>query len=362
MIIYFVVLAVVVAAIGLAGRDGESRVGRRLMYAIAFACLVLVSGLRSGGVGTDAEGYHDVFERATDFAGVWNAGVEPGVALLSWLAKLIYNDYLVLFTLVAVIVTLCFLTGIRKLSVNPVTSVFVLLASGAFYFSFNGMRQGIAIAVLFLAIPFIYYRKFWPFLACVAVACFFHTSAIMVLPVYFIVPRKNDFRYNALMFGAVVVSVLFFSELVALAGRLNPRYLEYGATVGRLSHGLAYAASVIAIGFFFLYFKRYVQQHRSWYDLLLNLYLLGVVVTVVAVVRTTNVSGVMRMNAYFTISQILLWPIVFVNLEGSRHRDMVGLAFVILFLVYNGMLLAKFSNLTPYTFNPLVRTWFSSLF
>jgi hypothetical protein len=184
----------------------------------------------------------------------------------------------------------------------------------------------------------------------------------MVLPVYFIVPRKNDFRYNALMFGIVVVSVLFFSELVALSGRLNLRYLEYGE-VGRLSSGLSFAASVVAIGLFFLYFRRYVQQlHRPWYDLLLNVYLLGVVVTVVAVARTIFVSGVLRMNTYFTTSQILLWPIVFADLPGSRRRDLILIAFVLLFLAYYATYLSRFSNLVPYSFNPLVRTWFSPLF
>jgi hypothetical protein len=358
--VYFVLLFVVTLAIYWS-QKANARTTRTVMYAVAFVSMVLVSGLRSGNVGTDTQGYRNVFERTTNFADVWSAGVEPGVSLLSWLAKLMYGDYLVLFILVAVIVTLCFLIGIRRLSVNPVVSVFVLLASGVFYFSFNGMRQGIAIAVLFLAIPFIYYRTFWAFLVCVAVACFFHISAVMFLPVYFIVPRKNDFKYNAFIFGVVVVSVLFFSELVRLAGRLNPRYLVYGE-IGQLSHGLAYAASVVAIGLFFLYFKRYVRQHRQWYDFLLNLYLLGVVVTVVAVARTTIVSGVMRMNAYFITSQILLWPMVFANLQGSRHRDLVRFAFVVLFLVYHGILLARFSNLVPYSFNPLVRNGFRLLF
>lgn len=356
MLIYFVVLAITVAAIYSASREGQSRSVQRLMYAIAFASLVLVSGLRSSAVGTDAGGYAHRFARAAETTESQDTRLELGFSLLSQLAKLIYDDYLMLFTLVAAIVTLCFLVGIRKLSVSPVVSVFVLLASGAFYFSFNGLRQGIAIAVIFLAFGFIYYRKLWAFLACVAVACFFHISAIMVLPAYFIVPRKNDFRYNAMVFGAVVVSVLFFSELVALAGRLNPRYLVYGE-VGQLSRGLVYAASVVAIGLFFLYFKRYVQEHRPWYDLLLNLYLLGIVVTVVAVFRTTYVSGVMRMNVYFITSQILLWPIVFANLRDFYHRDLVRLAFVVLFLVYHGILLSRFSNLVPYSFNPLVQSW-----
>jgi hypothetical protein len=360
MLIYFILLLVVTFSVYLSQQTSD-RAARFLLYFVAFAALVLVSGLRASSVGTDSGNYVRTFGRISELTEVWKGGFEPGVRLLGWFGKLIYDDYVMLFTLVAVVVTLCFLLGIRRFSVNPATSVFIMLASGTFYFSYNGMRQGIAIAVLFLAIGFIYYRKFWAFLTCIAVACFFHISAIMVLPVYFIVPRRNDFRYNVFIFGVISVSVLFFSELVTLAGRLSPKYLEYGAAVGHLSSGLAYAASVSAIGLFFLYFRRYVREHRPLYDLLLNLYLLGIVITAVAVFRTTFVSGVMRMNTYFITSQILLWPIVFVNLNGSRHLGLFRFAFVALSLVYHGIYVSRFSNLTPYTFNPIMPAWISGL-
>ena len=360
MLIYFILLLVVTLSVYLAQKTSD-RTARFLLYGVAFASLVLVSGLRASSVGTDAASYVRTFQSGSSLSDVPNVTGEPGVPFLSWVGKLIFPNYVMLFTLVAVVVTLCFLLGIRVFSVDPATSVFVLLTSGAFCFSFNGMRQGVSIALFFLSIGFVYYRKLWAFLICVAVACLFHLTAIMALPVYFLVPRKNNFRYNAVLFAAIVVSVLSFSELVALAGRLSPKYLDYGAVGGHLTSGLTYAATLVAVGVFFLYFKRHVQQHRPWYDLLLNVYLLGLVVTVVAVVRTTDVSGVMRMNTYFIASQILLWPIVFVNLKGSRHRDVFRFAFVLLSLVFYATYLTRFSNLVPYGFNPIVHTWLPKL-
>jgi hypothetical protein len=361
MLIYFVVLAIAVAAVHQACKEGTGRVGRRLLYASAFALLVLIGGLRSSSVGTDVSGYVRHFEATAELADVRSSGLEPGIPLLSWLAHYVSSDYAAFFTLVAIVVAAGFFLGIRKLSVNPAMSVFVMLASGAYYFSFNGLRQGIAAAVLFLAIGFIYYRKLWAFLVCVAVASMFHISAVMFLPTYFIVPRQNNFRYNILILVGVVLATLFFSEMVTLAGRLNQRYLEYGVSVGRRA-GLVYQASVVAMGVFFLYFKRHVQEHRALYDLLLNLYLLGVLVTLVAFARATFVSGVLRMNIYFTSSQILLWPIVFVNLRGHRHRGLAALAFVGFYVVYHATYLSRFSNLVPYELNPLVQSWLPTWF
>jgi len=356
MAVYFAVLAVAVAAVHQACKEGTGWFGRRLLYATAFALLVLVGGLRGSSVGTDVSGYVRRFEATAELADVRSSGLEPGIPLLSWLARYVSSDYMALFVLVAIVVAAGFFLGIRKLSADPAVSVFVMLASGAYYFSFNGLRQGVAVAVLFLAFGFIYYRKFWAFLACVAVACSFHISAIMALPVYFIVPRRNDFRYNTLILLGVILATLFFSEFVTLAGRLNERYLGYGVSVGR-GAGLAYQATTVALGVFFVAFRRSVREHRTLYDMLLNLYLLGVLVTLVAFARATFVSGVLRMNIYFTTSQILLWPIVFANLRGYRHRALAALAFTGFYVVYYATYLSRFSNLVPYELNPLVQAW-----
>jgi hypothetical protein len=358
--VYFALLLAATLSVYLSQKTDEGAARFALLF-IAIASLVLVSSLRSSHVGTDAGTYASGFASSTGTPGVENAAREPGLVVLGWLGRRVYDNYVSLFTLAAIVVTTCFLVGIRRLSVNSAMSVFVLLTSGAFYFSFNGMRQGIATALVFLSFVFIYGRRPLAFLMCIAVASCFHISAAIALPVYLIVPRQNNLRYNVMILVGVVLATLFFSELVTLAGRLNERYIEYGVAVGRRA-GLVYQATVVALGGFFLYFRKRVLEHRPLYDVLLNLYLLGVLVTLVAFVRATFVSGVLRMNLYFISSQILLWPIVFANLRGYRHRDLAALAFTGFYVVYYVTYLSRFSNLVPYTFNPVVQGWFPRLF
>jgi hypothetical protein len=359
MLIYFILLLVVTLLVYLS-QKATGRAARVVLYGLAIASLALVSGIRAAGVGTDSGYYARVFGPANSLSDVTSAGIEPGVPFLSLLSKSVYNDYAVMFALVGIVVASCFLLGVHRLSVEPGVSTFVLLASGTFYFSFNGMRQGIAAAFVFLAFGFIYYRQFWAFAACIAAAALFHLSALIALPAYFIVPRENDFKYNAFIFGAVLVATLFFGEAVTLAGRLNPKYLAYGESVGR-NAGLAYQAFIALVGLFFLYFRRHVQEHLALYDVLLNLYLLGILVTAVSFARATFVSGLLRMNIYFISSQILLWPIVFANLRSHRHVDLLRAAFVAIFLAYHAVYISRFSNLTPYRFNPIVPAWISGL-
>jgi len=360
MVIYFIVLAIVVATVHLANRPRLYRMERLLLFVFAFAVLVLVAGLRSDRVGTDADAYTMAYRQTQTLEDVTSGQFEMGFLFLCWLGRLVTDDYIALFVLVGAMVSACFLWGIRRYSVNPALSVFVLLASGAVYYSFNGMRQGIAIALFFLAIGAVYRRKFLLFLASVAVGYLFHTSALMTLPVYFLVPRKNSLKYNILVFGAVLVAVLFFSELANLAGRLNPRYLAYAApTEG--ARGLAYAGFLVSMSVFFLYFKRRVLQYRPLYDFLLNLYLLGLLVTLVAVAMGTGASGIMRLSSYFSVTQVLLWPIVFVNLQSHRDRRAFLWVFLLGYLLYHALTLQAFSQLVPYRFNPSVSAWFSTL-
>jgi hypothetical protein len=362
VIIYFALLVGVTMVFYVAYRTDDTTASW-FIRAFAFASLVLFSGLRNGWVGTDGSDYVRRFNQIQELADVWHTTVEPGIAFLSWAGKFIYNDYIMLFTMAALIIAACFLFGIHKLSVSPVLSVFVLLASGAFFFQFNGLRQGIAIAIFFLAIAAIYQRRLWVFLICIAVACFFHTSAIVCLPTYFMVPRKNDLRYNVLVFSLVVVSLLLFSALVNMAGMLNARYSQYGGVVQTVrGRGLVYASFLFSVGVFLLYFKRYIQEYRPLYDFLLNLYLLGLVIVATSVLRGTMASGIMRLSGYFTPSQVLLWPIVFTNVRDRGNRGTFLAAFAVLYLVYYGMTLQAFGNIVPYALNPLAQDWFATLF
>ena len=358
MIIYFVVLFIVVIAINRAQKV-EGKFEKRTMYFIVFISLVLLGGLRRTSVGTDAFAYARKFDRTKTIGDVFSTSLEPGYFLLCWLGHFLFDNYLVIFSFVAVIISFCFLWGIHKYSVKPELSIFVLLVSGINFFSYNGTRQGLALAFFFLAYITIHRRQLWRFLSLVAIGYFFHSSIIVTLPIYFLLSRKNSLRFNLTLIVIFFSAILFFDELIGFSAQFNERAYAYGAEIEE-RNGILTLLFLSTLGMIFIYFKKFVPHgYKSQYEFLLNMFLLGLVVGAVGSVQQTNASGIRRMAYYFTLGEVFLWPIVFMSFRNGKSKRDFLIVFVTLYLIYYGLTMQTFGNLVPYRFNPIVLEWFT---
>lgn len=358
MLIYFVLLAVVTFLALAATRTKRRRVSRTL-YALILAALVLVPSCRSHYVGTDAGYYVRFFNQARTLGEVAQQRLEPGYFFLSWLAHAISDNYMAIFFLVALVVAACFVRTIRRWSPVPAMSFFVLLVSGAYFVSFVGARQGLANAVFFLGIGAMFRRKLWLYLLCVAVACSFHMTAIVTLPAYFLVTRKGGARANLLIGALAAFGIVFFDQLVSLGSTVEERFAVYGRTVTQ-GKGLLVLAFICTLCTIFLFYRKYVVQYRPMYDVLLNMYVLGTAICFVTAWQGTSASGIRRLSLYFTLSEILLWPIVLKNMRERKQKRFFLGVFVSLYLIYYGLTLNTFGNLVPFRFNPVIAQWFGS--
>ena len=75
--------------------------------------------------------------------------------------------------------------GVRESS-SPVLAVYLYVATSNYFLSLNIIRQYVAIGIGLVAVRFIRERRLLPFLICVAAAMFFHTTAVLLLPCYFL--------------------------------------------------------------------------------------------------------------------------------------------------------------------------------
>jgi len=356
MVIYLVLLFIVVMCIQIAVKE-EGKVISRLFYFGAFLALILVSTMRSSSVGTDSGSYVNYFNNINSFAAAWGGDLEPGYYFLCRLAHFISNNYISVFFVTAFVVTLCFFVGIYLCSAQKEISFFVLLTSGSFFFFFNGARQGLAIAIIFLATYFLLKRNFWGYLGCVAVAFLFHKTAIIGLVAYFLVNLKNHLKYKLLLMAAIVIGIVFFDKFVDLVSWINPPYATYGE-IAEESHGLLSLFFISAVGAYFVIYQRYIAANRQIYDILLKIFLLGVTMAIFAAIQGVNIYGIRRLSMYFTTAQILLWPVVFTNIKKPLNRRLFLFFFISCYLLYYSLALNAFSNLVPYTFNPLVTSLF----
>lgn len=350
MTVYVVQLIIVCAGAWIA-REARDKLTVGGAQGITLLALISVPTARSLYVGTDAGYYVLYFDMTRTFEDVRNARLEPGYFFLCWIGRFISDNFAIAFFLVATIVALCFAYGIGQLSSNPAMSWFVLIASGAYFVSFNGARQGVAAAIVFAALPALFRGKPLWYLGIVSLALFFHTSALWAFPAYFLVRQKSFARFGLVLGVGSLAAVFRFDDLVGLSGALNVRYAQYGETtdVGR---GLRVLFVLCFIFVFFVLVRILIHKHRGLYDMALRLFAIGVAISVISALQGTGASGIRRLALYYLPVEALLWPVVFANLDPQK-RGALLLVFVLVYGAYWALTMQAFGHLVPYSLNPV---------
>ncbi len=99
----------------------------------------------------------------------------------------------------------------RKYSSDFFLSIFIFIASGKFFWMGNGVKQFWANCIILLFCGALFKKKFWIYAFAVILASYFHTSALVALPVYFFVHGKPWNKKMMLILAGTLLSVTFLS-------------------------------------------------------------------------------------------------------------------------------------------------------
>lgn len=198
----------------------------RLYQFFVFVLLVGFSGLRVG-LGADYEVYENsyVYLYAESFD-----AFEP---LWQWLIlgmRALGLGFHVFLTLIAGITVTLLLYGMRRLSVSyPIGVLFYCLHNIGYVESFNGVRQSLAIMIVFAAFHLLVERRYWHFLGWVIFSCFVHISSLIWIFLLPLLLMRWDWRLMsvALLFSLAIGAPLLGAVGQALASLLPPRYGVY---------------------------------------------------------------------------------------------------------------------------------------
>lgn len=342
MLPYLLVLAFVTYWIVL-----EQKSLNRRSFWMPFIVLTLFGAIRSHRVGTDSGHYTKDFRSNLDIYNFkFDEFVEIGYQLLEFSLLKVTNNYFWLFLITSLVVVYCYLIILRKYSVNYWFSVFLFLTLGIYTFFFNGLRQGLGMAIFVLATPYLLQKRFVPYLVICICASFFHTSALFMLPFYFLVNLRIKPLYKIL--ASFIGSLVISSFLINYIASTNERYEGYTEVSDN-------AGGLLTLGFYtvlllFIYLIIYIYKIRDQYLLkLFTFYSVGVVFIIPIAMLGTNASGPQRLIVYFTWTLTLILPVIFKRINNVYVTSTA----VILFIIYFILTTMRFSNLTPYTINPI---------
>ena len=166
-----------------------------VFLAACFLMLLAVSALRLN-TGWDYTMYtRGFFQMAhSGFDTLEYRGWEYGFNILTKIIAFFTKDQRVYIAVVSVICLAGPFYVILRYSKKPWLSVLLYINLYFFYCSMNFLRQSIAISVIMFAYTFLLDRKLLRYVIFVALAACFHVTALVMLPVYFLVKPKASFK------------------------------------------------------------------------------------------------------------------------------------------------------------------------
>lgn len=178
---------------------------------------IIWAGFRNNSFG-DTSAYRQTFLDAPN--GISQLGnyltdvtKDKGFAVLTVLLKsVIGNSDILFFLIIAFVQLMCIVKVCRKYSCNYWMSIFLFIASTDYVaWMHNGMRQFLAITVIFAATELLLKKKYIPLIGIIIIASTFHASVLFMLPVIFIVQGKAWNKKSILCIIACI-AVLFFVD------------------------------------------------------------------------------------------------------------------------------------------------------
>lgn len=337
-ILYFSVLSFSFFSKKSTGRNG---------ILIILIILLMFYSCRNYTVGTDTLNYvsHYVYNYDRYQYG-FNNEVEIGYQYLDYLITKFTRNYFWLFFVCGAITIYSYLYIINKYANNFIFSLFIYLFFGFYTFAFNGLRQGIAMAICFFALPYLLDKKALKYFVLIFLASLFHISSLIMFFIYFLIHFKIKLEYKMLI--TFLFSFLCSSYLISYFAEENSRYEAYTQS-SEVAGGYIVFLFYCILGVF-IYFLG--NRERIWnnnYQKIEQIYLCGLLLVLPIVLLGTNPSGPQRVLNYFTPMLIFLIPYLFVKIKSN----FVIYIFISLSVIYCYLSISKFGNLTPYILNPV---------
>ena len=230
-----------------------------------------------------------------DFEARWKSWDEPGLSTIAKILYLFSQDGAVFIFVLAALTVGLFIITIAK-NTNTFFFCTILYICICWTGCFNGVRQFLASAVLFAGHRFIYEKKFLKFCIVVFIASSFHITALIMLPMYFIISQVLDLKKILFIIVsgiAMIFSYDFLFDIVGImkdseTGGADTNYAQTDIHPLRIAIALA----PIVLYFFLLFQKKGFTGTENFY--------MGFIFVRAAIIfGTSNSAYLNRASIYF---------------------------------------------------------------
>ena len=209
-------------------------------------------------------------------------------------------------------------------------SLYVYITYGMYLTSMNGIRQFLAAAIFFAATKYIFNGNWKKYMVLVLFASTIHQTALILIPIYFLVRRKAWTQETFMILLFSVIMVMGFNQFTAVlfSAIEDTKYSEYqnfyegGANIIRV---IVYAIPIILA-----YMGR--EKLRNIFpqsDYIVNMSILGLVFMIIS----TQNWIFARFTFYFGLYNLILISWV-VKLFAEKNQKFVYYIILIFYFIY----------------------------
>jgi transmembrane protein EpsG len=209
-------------------------------------------------------------------------------------------------------------------------SIFLYLATPElFLIHSSAMRQALSTLIFLFSLRYIYERKIIKYTLCIIVASFFHTSALILLPVYLLTFVRGQISkiLGVAVFSLYILIFYFGQYIISNSDVLTIGYFDKYLTYSGVSSvgsgiGVIYFSVLLIL---FLFYQRFVNEE---YGLIFKI----AIISYFFIPLSFFIPMVGRLDMYFTPALIFGFPILYIYIKNKKYK----LTFIILLVFMVG--------------------------
>ena len=329
------------------GKKEKENKPTKICLWIIIIILTIISGMRNLSYIQGDEYRYRLYFNKVDILGsqIMNDDREIGYWFINYLLTGFTNNDQSIIILCAIISNILIIINLYKFSNYFNFTLFLYITSGIYFESFNAMRQYLAVAILFQAMNYIFKKDVIKYIICIIFATSFHFSAIVMLPMYWLVQVKNKKKVCKYIIIIFIVIFIAFSTVMNFLGTLMNKLENYNEAY---NSDKSYGVNIIRVLVIALPVILLVKQYEKIIkkDKKLEIMYIYSVMCMMIIICSYKYVHIARLSSYFLLQEILIIPELIYLIKKQKNRIIILLLTYSLYFTYGYIDASK--NLVEY--------------
>ena len=308
---------------------------RYFMLLITMIVIIAVSGLRAN-IG-DTHAYIEGYKSLANFNGFNENSKDIGFTIFTlFLYKISTNPQFMIF-MTSFITQFFNIYNLYKYNNAFELSIYMYITSGYFLTTMNGIRQSLVAAILFACTKLIIKGKFKIYLLIVVILSTLHGSALIMIPIYFIV-RKEPWSKNTLIIVLLSsMAFLMFYEFIPIVFDILGESSQYAGYEDDLLSGGEGGATLMrwivdAVPVVLAYLNK-EKLKELWPDskIFVNMSIINLIIMEFSLRNWIFA----RLSIYLQLYNFILLPYIIKNcIEKKEEKNLIYYSFMMCYFIF----------------------------